>query len=111
MVPRGVDDRNELGVQAMYLLEQETFGLKREPLIVEEVPRDQQRIHSLGERQIDQPPEGQARCVPQFLADRLRPARARRVQMYVGRMKKAHQLPGRVERVPRMVERGIGAPS
>ena len=41
MVSRGVNDRNFLGVQAMQLLEQEAFGLKREALVVEEVACDQ----------------------------------------------------------------------
>jgi len=107
MVSRGVDEGNELGVQAMYLFEQETFGLEREPLIIEEITCDQDRIHALGERQVDQPLKSQTRCVSQLLADRLRPARARRVQMYVGRMKKAHQLPNCL----RSVETWIGAPS
>ena len=93
----------------MQLLEQEAFGLKREPLVVEEVACDQYHIHTFGERQIDQPPKGQARCVSQLLADRLRPARARRVQMYVGRMKKAHRSPssnGRsVDRLSKLVDR------
>ena len=107
MVSRGVNDGNFLGVQAMQLLEQKAFGLKREPLVVEEVACDQYHIHTFGKRQIDQPPKGQARCVSQLLADRLRPARARRVQMYVGRMNKAHQLPnGRsMDRRSKLVDR------
>jgi hypothetical protein len=77
MVSRGINDGNTLAVQAMQLLEQEAFGLKREPFVVEEVTCDQHRIHALVERQVDQSPKGQARCISQLSADRRRPARTR----------------------------------
>ena len=90
MVSGGVDDRDPVLLQTPHLPQEEALGLEGEPLPVEEVAGDEDRVDVLADRQVRGPAERFAGGVTQASAHLLGTARECGVEVDVGDVQEAH---------------------
>ncbi len=90
MVSGGVHDRDAVVAEAGGLLEQEPLRAEGEPAPVEEVPRDQEGVDVLADREVHGPSEGLPGGVPETAPDGLGAAREGGVQVDVGDVHETH---------------------
>ena len=80
--------------EAEELLQEEALRLERQPSVVEEISGHEDGVDPLIEGQIHESSKRDTRRFPQPRTDRVRAGRECGVEVYVGGVNEAHQLPG-----------------
>jgi hypothetical protein len=91
VVARGIHDRDVVVGESCCLLEEETLGREGEPIAVEEVPGDEERVHLLTNREVHRPTEGLPGRLAEAPPHGLGTTGEGRVEMDVGHVQEAHE--------------------